>query len=110
MVAAVARYQPGGEVISDPLLARMKRGGTTVGDVAALADVFAGLSPICRAKYISRCCDGPVDVYHGEMQGTTDKWAVPIIRRCCLCGLQCEGYYPPGRDPRVVATTNPEGV
>jgi hypothetical protein len=61
-----------------------------------IIEKISGRRPICRAKYISRCCDGPVDVYHGKMTGTPKDWSVAIVRRCALCGKECEGYYPGG--------------
>lgn len=53
----------------------------------------SGRRPICRASYVSRCCAGPVDVYMGKPTFTADfvEWSVPFVRRCALCGLECEG-------------------
>jgi len=56
---------------------------------------IAGRRPVCRARYVSRCCDGPVDVYMGAVEGTPDDWRVPFVRRCAICGRECKGYEPP---------------
>ena len=60
---------------------------------------IAGRRPLCRARYVSRCCAGPVDVYMGEPTFTEDyvEWSVPFVRRCALCGRECEGQEPEGR-------------
>lgn len=101
-------------MISDDLLKRMRAGGTTLRDVATIEKVLGGAAPVCRAKYISRCCDGPVDVYHGRIQNKDGSpysggadWSVPVIRRCVLCGKECEGYYKPGTEPPA---SSPEGA
>lgn len=57
----------------------------------------AGRRPVCRARYVSRCCNGPVDVYMGAVAGPPEDWSVPIVRRCALCGRECEGV--PGVPP-----------
>jgi hypothetical protein len=59
-----------------------------------IIEKLAGRRPVCRAKYVSVCCNGPVDVYHGEMKGTPADWSVEVIRVCALCGQKCEGRYP----------------
>lgn len=61
-----------------------------------LISKIAGRRPVCRARYVSVCCQGPVDVYMGAVEGSPDDWRVPIIRRCALCGLECEGHFPRG--------------
>jgi len=53
-----------------------------------------GRRPICRARYVSSCCRGPVDVYLGPATGTPDDWKVSIVRVCALCGERCAGIYP----------------
>jgi hypothetical protein len=67
-----------------------------------MIEQVGGRRPVCRAKYISRCCDGPVDVYNGRIAINPNNpadWSIPIVRRCALCGRDCEGYYPPGSKP-----------
>jgi hypothetical protein len=80
-----------------------------------IIETLAGRRPVCRAKYVSRCCDGPVDVYFGEVAMKPDgiNWTQKITRYCALCGLECKGWYPPPNvdlPPQLRPQTTPEGT
>ncbi len=77
--------------LDDLDIERMKREGMTPKDVDDVARVLSGRTPVCRASYKSKCCLGPVDVYHGRIEGPPDNWSVPVIRVCVACGHTCEG-------------------
>jgi hypothetical protein len=74
-------------------------GGVTTPRQHDIIEKISGRRPICRARYISKCCSGPVDVYHGAFSGTGANWSVSVVRVCALCGRECEGHYPAGTSP-----------
>jgi hypothetical protein len=80
-------------MVNEPLdLDAVKRDGM-IAHVDEVAAVFQGRKPICRASYKSKCCLGPVDVYHGGVTFAPNgkDWSVAIERVCVTCGHTCEG-------------------